>query len=117
MCKVYNWVRDHLDIYPDHVMINDTFPILRTEYFASRLSDLDKFAGFCPRWIIPQTRMVSVEDVGRTKVATNNMIILDSKLEIKVGVGLNSWPPVILEKGDAMIPAQVAKYLGRTKGD
>ena len=61
--------------------------------------------------------MVSAEDKNRTKIATLNMLVIDSKLEIKVGVGLSSFPPVILEKGDVMIPEQVARYLGTEKGD
>ena len=45
------------------------------------------------------------------------MIVLDSKLEIKTGVGLNTWPNVILNKGDCMIPNQVLRYLGSKVGD
>ena len=81
-------------------MINGTFPILRSEYFSSRLDPLDAFDGFCPRWIIPQTRMVNANDVNHDTIATNTLLTIDSKCEIYVGVGLNSWPPAILEQND-----------------
>ena len=45
------------------------------------------------------------------------MLILDSQEEIKIGVGLNSWPPVVLERNDVQIPNQVAEYLGVGIGD
>ena len=38
-------------------------------------------------------------------------------MEIKIGVGLNTWPNMILDKGDCMIPNQVLRYLGRKTGD
>ena len=61
--------------------------------------------------------MVAGDDHKRSTIATQTMLIIDSKKEINVGVGLNSWPNVILEKNDVMIPQQVAKYLGCDKGD
>ena len=61
--------------------------------------------------------MVAADDTNRTTIATQTMLIIDSKLEIKIGVGLNSWPPVILNRGDVMIPSEVAKYLDRKIGE
>ena len=45
------------------------------------------------------------------------MLIVDSLQEIYVGVGLNNWPPVILERNDVQISEQVAHYLGVEVGD
>jgi hypothetical protein len=70
ICKTYDWLVDNVVVWDDHIMINDSFPILRTDYFTSRLNDLDHFYGFSPRWIIPQARMVNATDIERKKVAT-----------------------------------------------
>ena len=70
ICKAYDWIVDNVKVYPDHIMINNTFPILRTNYFSERLNDLEYFDGFSPRWIIPQTRMVKSTDVDHLKVVT-----------------------------------------------
>ena len=53
VCVFYNWTREHLDVYDDHITINNSVSILRTDYFTSKLDVLDDFAGFCPRWILP----------------------------------------------------------------
>ena len=45
------------------------------------------------------------------------MLIIDSVRETKMGVGLSSWPPTLLNKGEAMIPQSVAKYLDINIGD
>ena len=45
------------------------------------------------------------------------MLLVNSLEEIKIGVGLNSWPPVILEADDVQISEQVANYLGVGLGD
>jgi hypothetical protein len=100
----YNWTRENLDVYDDQITINKTLSILRTDYFTSKLDDLEDFAGFCPRWLIPQTRMVADEDHNKTRVATQTMLIIDSAKETKVGVGLNSWPPTLLKEREVMIP-------------
>ena len=97
---IYNWVQDHVEVYPDHIMVNGTVPIMRTDYFTQRLSNLDDFDGFAPRWIFPQTRMVLPGDISHTHVATQTMLIIDTKREIKIGVGLNSWPNMILNRGE-----------------
>ena len=61
--------------------------------------------------------MTRVDDVSKSAIATQNMLVIDSKLEIKIGVGLNSFPPTILNRGELMIPKSVAKFLGVEKGD
>ena len=111
VCVAYNWTRENLDVYDDHITINNSISILRTDYFTAKLYDLENFAGFCPRWILPQTRMVAEEDHNKTRIATQTMLIIDSAKETKVGVGLNSWPPTLLKRGEVMIPQSVAKYL------
>ena len=103
-CEVYEILKDNIEVFPDHVMINNTFPILRTPYFTDRLDTLDHFDGFSPRWIFPQTRMVAMDDHSRHTIATQNMLIIDSKREIYMGVGLNTWPPVELGRDEVMIP-------------
>ena len=45
------------------------------------------------------------------------MLIIDSAKETKIGVGLNSWPPTLLKRGEVMIPQSVAKYLQKGIGD
>lgn len=117
ICAIYDNIVDNIDVFDDHILINDTFPILRTDYFTSKLNNLDNFDGFSPRWIFPQTRMVKATDHDHEKVATQTMLIIDSLEEIKIGVGLNSWPPAILEKKEIQIPNQVAAYLGVGIGD
>ena len=62
ICKKWDWLVDNVEVWPDHIMINGSVSILRTDYFTSRLNDLDHFYGFSPRWIIPQTRMVKKTD-------------------------------------------------------
>lgn len=37
----------------DHLVIDDSFEIIRVPYYNSRLSDLPGFSGFVPRWYIP----------------------------------------------------------------
>ena len=108
---------DNVEVWPDHVMINGAIPILRTDYFTRRLNALDHFYGFSPRWIIPQARMVAKNDTAREKVATQTMLVVNSLEEIRIGVGLNSWPPVILGDSDVQIAEQVAEYLGVGLGD
>ena len=71
-------------MYQDHIVVNKTFPILRTQYFRSRLADLPHFDGFSPRWILPQIRMVKTDDHAHEKIATLNMLTIDSKNEIKI---------------------------------
>ena len=61
--------------------------------------------------------MVAVDDHSRTKIATQNMIIIDSKTEIKMGVGLNTWPNIEIGRNEIMIPDQVARYLEVAVGD
>ena len=61
--------------------------------------------------------MVAMDDHSRHTIATQNMLIIDSKREIYMGVGLNTWPPVELGRDEVMIPEQVAKYLGCQIGD
>ena len=78
ICKTYDEVVDNIDVFDDHILINNTIPILRTDYFTSRLNNLDNFDGFSPRWIFPQTRMVKATDVEHEKVATQTMLIIDS---------------------------------------
>ena len=43
-------------------------------------------------------------------------MIIDSELEIKVGVG-TGFPPTILGSEEIMIPNEVAKYLGKEIND
>jgi hypothetical protein len=61
--------------------------------------------------------MVKATDAEHVKVATQTMLIVDSQLEIKIGVGLNSWPPAILGRDEIQIADQVANYLGVGIGD
>ena len=61
--------------------------------------------------------MVNATDIEREKVATQTMLLVNSREEIKIGVGLNSWPPVLLEADDVQISEQVANYLGVGLGD
>ena len=44
------------------------------------------------------------------------LAIIDTALEIKVGVGYN-WRPVVLGNDEIQIPSQLAKYLNVTIGD
>ena len=117
VCRIYDEIVDNIAVYPDHILINGTFPVLRSRYFSTRLAGLEHFDGFCPRWIIPQTRMVASTDITHERVATQTLLIIDSAAEVKVGVGLNTWPPLVLGRSEVQIPAQVASYLGVQVGD
>ena len=44
------------------------------------------------------------------------LAIIDTALEIKVGVGYD-WKPVVLGNDEIQIPSQLAKYLNVTIGD
>ena len=54
---------------------------------------------------------------GNDNVSTQTLLLVDSALENKVGVGLIKWPIVYLEDGDAVVPKTSAKYIGIEKGD
>ena len=61
--------------------------------------------------------MIATNQTENTNVATWTLLLIDSTLENKVGVGLNSWPVVYLDDGDAMVQEATARYLGVGKGD
>ena len=97
----------NITVFDDHVLVNNTFPIMRARYFQEKLEDLDDFDGFAPRWILPRTQIHSPEN-GLN--ATQIMIILDTAWEVKVGVAPN-FPPTILGSQEIMIQESVAEYL------
>ena len=75
------------------------------------------FDGFCPRWILPESKIKAVDSNGNENVATQTLLLIDSTLENKVGVGLNNWPVVYLDDGEAIVQKASAKYIGVGKGD
>ena len=44
--------------------------------------------------------MVIPGDIHHTRAATQTMLIIDSKHEIYLGIGLNTWENVILNRGE-----------------
>ena len=68
--------------------------LIRTKYFSERLEDMDNFYGFFPRTYLPQSKLYNADTSISTKVT---LFFIDSRQEIKVGVGLN-FPPVALDK-------------------
>ena len=54
---------------------------------------MDNFYGFFPRTYLPQTKLYNKDVTESTKIT---LFFIDSRQEIKVGVGLN-FPPYALE--------------------
>ena len=81
-----------LEIYEDHITIEDSIAIMRVPYFLERLQNLPSFSGFVPRWYFPAEKL-RFSKSNTTAIIT--AMIIDSRQEIKVGVGYD-WPPVIL---------------------
>ena len=67
--------------------------LMRTKYFLSRLENLSDFWGFFPRTFLPQTNLN--KDGGDSMKIT--LFFIDTRQEIKVGVGLN-FPPAALKQ-------------------
>ena len=61
--------------------------------------------------------MKAINSLVNDNVSTQTLLLFDSALENKVGVGLNNWPIVYLKDGDAIVPKATAKYVGIEKGD
>lgn len=87
---------------------------MKGTYFNEKLANLTSFEGFVPRWYIPATDIYSKDD--SSNHATQTLSIIDTALEIKVGVGFD-WPPVILGKKKIQLPEQMAQFLKRNLGD
>jgi len=78
----------------DHINIDGGSNWLIGSYFMDKLQGLANFSGFFPRLYVPGTNMVS--DKNPTGVNSHQALaLIDTKLEIEVGVGYD-WPPVIL---------------------
>ena len=92
-----------MDIWQDSVIVNGTVPFMRTEYFLDKLKDLDHFDGFSPRWILPISRMQATNSSASDNVSTQILLMIDSTLENKVGIGLNNFPVVYLQNGEAIV--------------
>ena len=61
--------------------------------------------------------MKAITTNGNDNVSTQTLLLVDSALENKVGVGLNNFPIVYLGDRDAVVPISSAKYIGIEKGD
>lgn len=85
-------ISDHITVYPDHIAIEDTVPVLRVGYYEERLDGLEDFDGFVGRWYIPSEKLY-FEKSNSTAIIT--VMIIDSAKEIKVGLGYN-WAPDVL---------------------
>ena len=70
ICKIYEKIQNDVEVYPDHIMINNSFPILQTPYFDERLSDMENFEGFSPRWLFPSTKMIAAGGISQDRIAT-----------------------------------------------
>ena len=68
---------------------------------------MTQFAGFVPRWYVPGTVIVPIEN--RDLQATQTLAIINTMYEIEVGVGYD-WYPLVLERGEAQIAEQLAVY-------
>lgn len=73
--------------------------LIRTSYYNERLSDLDGFWGFFPRTYLPQTKLYRNLPQGESEWAKMTLFFIDSRQEIKVGVGLN-FPVCPLAKSE-----------------
>jgi len=78
----------------DHVEA-DGLKVMKATYFGEKLANLTTFEGFVPRWYVPATDIYSKDDPSNH--ATQTLAIIDTALEIKVGVGYD-WPPKVLGK-------------------
>lgn len=105
-------------VYDDHVAINSTegilFSFARTPYFDQRLEGLEGFYGFFPRTYLPQTKIYrGTSNDDWTKMT---LFFIDSRKEIKVGVGLN-FPVCPLDPNEIQIHRDVANSLDVGVGD
>lgn len=65
---------------------------MKASYFEERLADLEAFSGWFPRTYVPSATIKSE----KVKITSHqSLALIDTALEIKVGVGYE-WPPVVL---------------------
>ena len=69
----------YLDIYDDHINIENKIAVMRVPYYEERLKDLDSFDGFCARWYIPGESLYFSKS-NTTAIIT--VMILDTAKEI-----------------------------------
>ena len=61
-----------------------------------RLANMTNFDGWFPRWYIPSAEL-QFSNSNRTAIAT--VMIIDTALEIKVGIG-HDWTPIVLRRDE-----------------
>ena len=88
--------------------------LMRFSYYSEKLTALQQFQGFVPRWYVLASNTAKASKPDFT--ATQTLAIIDTELEINVGVGYD-WYPLILKPGQIEIPEQLAIYLNATVGD
>ena len=87
---------------------------MKSSYYEETLGPLDEFTGWFPRLYIPGSDMTS--ENAPSIISHQTLAIIDTKKEIKAGVGYD-WTPVVLGSGEIQIPSQLALYLNITNGD
>ena len=88
---------------------------MKSSYFEETLDGLDGYDGFFPRLYIPSSNMVSKDDPDGIN-SHQSLAMINTALEIKVGVGYD-WKPNVLDSGEIQVPAQLATYLNIEIGD
>ena len=94
-------------------MRDSAFPIMRVPYYRERLEGLPSFDGFVARWYIPGEKLYFKKS--ETSAAITVMII-DSAMETKVGVGFD-WAPVVLGRDEMQLQRMIADLMGAELGD
>ena len=99
---------DYIQVFDDHINIENKIPVMRVPYYNERLAGLESFDGFVARWYIPGEKLYFSKS-NTTAIIT--VMILDTAKEIKVGVGFD-WPPVVLGRNEMQLQELIADLMG-----